>query len=136
MAWSRRDEVKARAQGLCAYCAYPDAISPGPFAVEHIIPRSVKGSDSLENLAWACDGCNGHKAAATCAIDRSTGEFAPLFNPRAQRWVDHFEWSSDQLEILGISPTGRATVERLRLNRDSLVRVRRVVRTSPLVSGA
>ena len=121
MALSLRDEVKARAHGLCEYCAYPDAFSPGPFAVEHIIPGSVEGSDSLQNLAWACDGCNGHKAAATHSIDHSTGEYAPLFHPRTQRWGDHFEWSNDQLEILGISPTGRATVERLKLNRHSLV---------------
>ena len=129
---SRRDQVRARAKGLCEYCGYPDAISPGPFAVEHIIPRTAAGSNSLENLAWACDGCNGYKAAATHGSDPSTGECPPLFNPRTQKWADHFEWNIDRLEMLGISPTGRATVDRLRLNRHGLVRVRRVQKKMPL----
>ena len=132
MARARRYEVMTRAKGLCEYCKYPDAFSPGPFAVEHIIPLSAYGSFELENLAWACDGCNGHKAAATEATDIVTGKSVPLFHPRIDRWSEHFAWTADGLLIIGITPTGRATVDRLQLNRGELVNARRLFRTTPL----
>jgi hypothetical protein len=40
----------------------------------------------------------------------------PLFNPRQQKWSEHFIWSADGIKIIGITPTGRATCERLDLN--------------------
>ena len=42
--------------------------------------------------------------------DPIDSEIAPLFNPRLQRWRDHFCWSADTRLILGLTPTGRATV--------------------------
>ena len=52
-----------------------------------------------------------------------------LYNPRRQRWRDHFAWSSDFSVIIGLTATGRATVEALRLNREELVNLRRMLYT-------
>jgi hypothetical protein len=41
-----------------------------------------------------------------------------LFNPRTQRWPEHFAWSTDGLRVVGLTPTGRATVAALRLDSD------------------
>ena len=35
---------------------------------------------------------------------------APLFHPRQQEWAEHFAWSADTTQIVGITATGRATV--------------------------
>ena len=51
----------------------------------------------------------------------------PLFHPRRQRWREHFAWTPDGATVVGLSPTGRATVEMLRLNREGLVNLRRVL---------
>jgi hypothetical protein len=51
----------------------------------------------------------------------------PLYDPRRHRWRDHFEWSPDFALIVGVTPTGRATVETLHLNRDKVVNLRRVL---------
>ena len=40
-----------------------------------------------------------------------------LFDPRRQVWADHFRWSEAGDEIVGLTPTGRATVAVLQLNR-------------------
>ena len=41
----------------------------------------------------------------------------PLFNPRTPSWHEHFQWSVDApFEIIGKTPCGRATVQRLALN--------------------
>ncbi|HEY3227585.1 MAG TPA: hypothetical protein VGJ87_00105 [Roseiflexaceae bacterium] len=49
----------------------------------------------------------------------------PLFNPRAQRWDEHFAWSDDGTQILGLTAIGRATIVALQLNRPLLVSARR-----------
>jgi hypothetical protein len=48
-----------------------------------------------------------------------------LFNPRQQRWVDHFSWSTDGAEIIGLTACGRTTVIALRLNNELAVTVRK-----------
>ena len=83
----------------------------------------------MENLALACQGCNCHKYDKTQGFDPVTGELASLFHPRRQAWKDHFAWNYDFTLIVGLTPTGRATVETLRLNRENVVNVRMVLYT-------
>lgn len=128
LTWAQRQVIQERASGRCEYCQSPVGFSTGPFTVEHIYPRSRGGPTTFDNLAFACAGCNGHKATKTHALDPGTGEVVPLFHPRRQRWVDHFRWSEDTTRVIGITPTGRATVEALHLNRSGLVNLRRVMR--------
>jgi hypothetical protein len=49
----------------------------------------------------------------------------PLFNPRQQSWIEHFRWSLDGTQILGLSATGRATIEALQMNNEYVVESRR-----------
>jgi len=98
-----------------------------PFSVEHIIPRQADGETTLDNLALACQGCNGHKYVKTHGVDPVSGELVPLFHPRHQHWRNHFAWSADFTLIIGLTPTGRATVEALQLNREGLVNLRHVL---------
>ncbi|AGP35333.1 hypothetical protein [Sorangium cellulosum] len=49
----------------------------------------------------------------------------PLFNPRLHRWSDHFTWSVDATRVEGVTPSGRATVIALRMNRPTIVAARR-----------
>jgi hypothetical protein len=53
-----------------------------------------------------------------------TRQLAPLFNPRIDKWSEHFQWSEDDLHIIGITPIGRATVNRLKMNREGNVNLR------------
>ncbi len=50
-----------------------------------------------------------------------------LYHPRRDRWLDHFRWSENLLEIVGITAIGRVTVERLKLNRERVVNLREVL---------
>lgn len=52
----------------------------------------------------------------TTGVDPETTTEVALFNPRQQQWSDHFIWSTDALQIIGKTPTGRATCNRLDLN--------------------
>ena len=123
----QRRVVAKRARNCCEYCLSQLQFSADSLSVEHIVPSSRGGGDGLGNLGLACQRCNNHKFTATESPDPLTGELVPLFHPRQQRWQDHFMWSHDCLFIRGFTPTGRATVERLQLNRPNLVNLRRIL---------
>jgi hypothetical protein len=89
-------------------------VSFATFHVEHIIARQHGGSDDLSNLALACDRCNLHKGPNLAAIDPQTGSVAILFHPRRDSWNEHFRWAN--AEIVGQTPSGRATVQLLHMN--------------------
>jgi HNH endonuclease len=123
-----RQNVKIRANYLCEYCQSPEYFSPDPFECDHIMAASKGGIDDLNNLALSCSGCNGYKSDAIEAIDPATGVKVALFNPRTDIWRDHFLWNTELTEIIGISPIGRATITKLRLNRQNVVNLRVILR--------
>jgi hypothetical protein len=124
---SIRNAVIERAKSCCEYCVGQQAFSMDVFSVEHTWPRSKGGTNAFENLALSCQGCNNCKHAHTEAIDPQTKKSAPLYNPRKDRWQKHFTWSEDYTLILGLTPTGRATIELLELNRPGNQNLRQVL---------
>lgn len=116
--------VAERAKFVCEYCLSQEIFSPESFAVDHIFPRISGGKTVSENLAFSCLGCNSHKAAKTKAIDPISETLSDLFNPRFQNWHEHFSWNANFTEIIGLTPTGRATVETLKLNRKGVKNLR------------
>ncbi len=119
--------VRERTGGCCEYCKAPARFSPAPFSIEHIIARIQGGSDALDNLALACQGCNNYKYTHYEWTDPLNGDVVLLFHPREQNWKDHFEWDETYTLIVPITDTGRATLERLKLNREELIDLRRVL---------
>lgn len=127
MTLSLRVAIRERASDCCEYCLMQAEFSHDPFSAEHILPIVKGGLDDMINLAWSCLGCNLYKAAATHVFDLITGNLVPLFNPRMDKWSNHFEWTDDFSIIIGLTPTGRATITRLKLNRIGLVNLRKVL---------
>src|SRR3972149_3259604 len=123
-----RNTVTQRARYCCEYCQSQLTFSADSFSVEHIVPRSREGSDDVSNLALSCQRCNNAKFVAIEATDPLTGRPATPFHPRQPDWLNHFAWPHDSLLIHGMTPTGRATVEKLQLNRSGVVNLRRVLR--------
>jgi hypothetical protein len=81
-----------------------------------LLPQSLGGSDDHGNLALACHRCNERHYNFITGIDPDTSEIVSLFNPRQQQWIENFIWTADGLKILGITPIGRATCQRLDFN--------------------
>ena len=77
----RKRGVAECAGGCCEYCRSQARFSSDSFSIEHIAPRARGGTSDPTNLALSCQGCNNRKFTATDAIDPSTGELAPLYNP-------------------------------------------------------
>lgn len=119
--------VLKRARGRCEYCLSPVSHAVSSFAIEHIIPVEKGGETTAENLAFSCQGCNSHKYIKTEAIDPLTKQVTLLFHPRRQSWSEHFGWNQDCSLVIGLTPTGRASVLALRLNRPGVVNLRQLL---------
>ena len=117
-------EVRRRADYLCEYCHVSEQWQYVAFTVDHIVPIHRGGTDTLDNLALACFGCNRRKSDHVTGFDPVTSTEASLFNPRLDAWNDHFIWSADGLIVIGLTPVGRATVEQLQLNRERSINIR------------
>jgi hypothetical protein len=92
------------------------------FHGEHIVARQHRGSDEHDNLALACHHCNVHKGPNLSGIDRQTNQLVRLFHPRRDDWHEHFR--PEGLLIVGLTPTGRATVDVLMMNAPERVDLR------------
>jgi hypothetical protein len=109
--------VEDRAGHVCEYCLiHADDVYVG-LQMDHVISEKHGGATAMENLALACATCNRQKGSDIGSLDRATGQFVRLFNPRTDRWSDHFRLVGVRIEWK--TPVGEATVRVLKLN-DSL----------------
>jgi hypothetical protein len=119
-----KSRVRKRAAGLCEYCHTDETWQYVPFTMDHVLPVSLGGDDALNNLALACFHCNRRKSNTVNATDPETGEVVRLFNPRLDDWALHFIWSADGLTIIPRTSVARATIAKLELNRERVIRIR------------
>lgn len=121
-----RDRVADDARQRCGYCLSAESIVGAPMEIDHIIPESLGGETEEENLWLACSLRNDHKADRIGMPDPLTGQLARLIDPRHHAWSEHFRWTDAGDHIVGVTPTGRATVVAPNLNRLSLVMARQL----------
>jgi HNH endonuclease len=119
-------QIRNQFANCCAYCRTAESLTVTTFEFEHIIPRSAGGETLIENLCLSCPSCNRYKAQRQKAPDLVTEEIVPLFHAQRQNWSEHFQWSEDGTEIIGLTPIGRATISVLRMNRPQVTSVRRL----------
>jgi hypothetical protein len=115
--------VIQRAVGRCEYCGLSQEGQEATFHIDHIAPLAAGGETVADNLALACVSCSLRKAARQTAIDPQSGEEVALYNPRRDTWREHFQW--DGVYLVGLTATGRATVEALNMNRVLILAIRR-----------
>jgi hypothetical protein len=119
-----KTRVREAAKNRCGYCQSLQKYVLGVLEIEHIIPKASGGNDNEENLWLSCRLCNSYKGIQTKATDPISDQTVQLFNPRTQKWSQHFTWSEDSAYIVGSTPCGRATVLALQLNNIYAVTVR------------
>lgn len=122
-----RRQVRERARERCEYCLLAEVRAFFPHEPDHIISQKHGGGTVLENLALACFDCNRFKGSDIASVDPASGTLTPLFNPRLQRWNEHFQLEDGR--ILPLTATGRATARLLRLNLLHRIEIRRAKAT-------
>ncbi|AGY58046.1 HNH endonuclease [Gloeobacter kilaueensis] len=121
-------QVKKHFDGYCGCCHSWEKLIPVTFEFDHIVPAVAGGTSTFENLALTCPTCNRNKGRRQSASDPKTGMTESLFHPQQQVWDEHFAWSEDDTQLIGLTPTGRATIEALQMNRPDLMRARKIWR--------
>jgi len=104
--------VWQRAGDRCEYCQFPADVALLPFQIDHIIAEKHGGATVAGNLALSCERCNSHKGPNIAGYLQ--GKHVPLFNPRTDRWSDHFEWNGPYL--VGKTNVGKVTIDVLGIN--------------------
>jgi 5-methylcytosine-specific restriction endonuclease McrA len=122
---SLRQLVIERAKGKCEYCLIHQDVSIYTHEVDHIIALKHGGQTVSENLALACFSCNRHKGSDLATFAPISNEIVPLFNPRRKIWADNF--TLEEVHLLGITPTGRATAFLLKFNAPTRLAYRQVL---------
>jgi 5-methylcytosine-specific restriction endonuclease McrA len=109
-----RQLVIERADGYCEYCRIHQNFSIYKHEIDHIIAVKHGGETNAENLALACLSCNRHKGSDFATLDSNTGAIVRLFNPRSQKWTEHFILKNALIE--GLTAIGSATSRLLQFN--------------------
>lgn len=120
-----RNAIARRANFVCEYCLIAEADAYFKFQIEHIISRKHGGTSDLENLALACVFCNRYKGSDIATSSPETGELIRLYNPRTDRWREHFQLNGVIIEPL--TEIGEATVRILRMNYEDQILERQVL---------
>lgn len=115
--------VRQRARDMCEYCRLPQDSQEATFHVDHVKPRVAGGATSADNLALACVTCSLRKAARQKVRDPRTNRLVRIFNPRKDKWNDHFYWTPTW-RIKGKTAVGRATARALGMNRPAVISIR------------
>jgi HNH endonuclease len=128
-----RRQVYDRANACCEYCLMPELAVLVSHEIDHMIAEKHGGQTDLDNLALACTSCNKHKGSDLASIDPLDGEIVRLFQPRRDRWDEHFRLSVG--EIVPLTAIGRVTVRLLQLNRSERVAIRQVLEAAEVLKG-
>lgn len=99
--------------------------------VDHVVAQKHGGATNADNLALSCALCNKHKGSDLSSIDPETAELVALFNPRRQRWVEHFEISGDRL--VPLTAIGRVTARLLQFDQAHRVAERELLIAAGLI---
>ncbi|AFZ15436.1 HNH endonuclease [Crinalium epipsammum PCC 9333] len=94
-----KELVSKRADYLCEYCLISEEDSGG-CQFDHIISLKHGGDTTAENLAYACLFCNLNKGSDLGSIIWRTGELVRFFNPRRDRWGEHFRLEGAMIQPL------------------------------------
>lgn len=94
---SLRRLVIQRSDNRCEYCKISQLGQVATFHVDHIVPVVAGGQTTTDNLALACVSCSLRKGARQVVEDPRAGERVSIFNPRQQKWEEHFSWHDVQL---------------------------------------
>jgi hypothetical protein len=118
-----REFVRERANDCCEYCRLPEAVSGRlPFHVDRVRAIQHRGTETEENLCYACSKCNLFKGPNPSSYDPLTDELVRLFHPRQDRWEEHFRF--DGPIIVGVTAAGRVTAELLQMNSPKRIQLR------------
>lgn len=125
-----RHLIASRADYLREYCLIHENVTFFGCQVDHIISLKHGGPTEADNLAYACTFCNRNKGSDIASIVLETGNLVRLYNPRVDRWADHFQLNGSQIKPL--TEIGEVTALILGFNNNNRIMEREALMRSGL----
>ncbi|MCE9554002.1 MAG: HNH endonuclease [Planctomycetes bacterium] len=116
--------VVQRSLRLCEYCLIHESDTYLGCQVDHILSEKHGGLTELDNLAFACTFCNRSKGTDIASLTQAS-TLARFFNPRTDKWRDHFQLNGAR--IIPLTEIGEATARILGFNTVERLREREVL---------
>jgi hypothetical protein len=118
-----RKAVRAAYHYRCGYCGAPESWAGGELEIDHFRPLSRGGSDTLDNLVYACTSCNRFKSDYWPSND-APGSFK-LLHPGQDTLETHIVEAATG-RLVGLTPRGWFHIRWLHLNRPQLIEFRQL----------
>ena len=109
-----RLRVWQRSSNCCEYCLLNQKATFWTHEIDHIISLKHEGLNIIENLALACFYCNRNKGTDIGSIFKD--ELIRFYNPRKDKWTEHFQLDLDTAVIQTLTPIGFVTAKILGFN--------------------
>lgn len=120
-----RRQVLELAKHRCEYCLVHADDAAFEHEVDHIVAEKHRGVTELGNLAYACFACNRNKGSDLGSLAQSTGVLTRFFNPRQNRWEEHFQVQNG--EIIPRTDVGEVTATILGFNAPQRIEERQLL---------
>jgi 5-methylcytosine-specific restriction endonuclease McrA len=88
--WRRIRQTVINRDGCCQKCGTEDRLS-----VDHIVPRSLGGTDNLDNLEVLCSSCNSSKGGRFFDSARTPPTLHGSFYPKNDS-ISHYQDESGE----------------------------------------
>lgn len=110
----------------CEYCRVYESNSFYTFQIDHIISLKHRGTNNLDNLAYACHICNRNKGSDLGSVLDSEKTLIRFFDPRTDNWLDHFDFDPNG-QLYSKTPQGEVTIRILQMNHLDSILERRLL---------
>jgi 5-methylcytosine-specific restriction endonuclease McrA len=120
-----RHLIASRADYVCEYCLIHEDDTFFGCQVDHIISLKHGGPTEPNNLAYACAFCNRRKGSDLASIAAGTSKLVRFYNPRTDKWTDHFRLKESTIEPL--TEIGEVTARILSFNSDDRILERKAL---------
>ena len=123
-----RSFIVNRAKQICEYCLIHEQDTNFGCQIDHIISLKHGGTSDPGNLAYACVFCNRYKRSDIGSVLLPSQEMIRFFNPRTDRWSDHFRLEG--AIIVPLTEIGKVTSQILDFNNINRVLERQTLITA------
>ena len=121
-----RAAVREAYDRRCGYCSVSELWVGGELEIDHFRPPLHGGTDTLDNLVYACTTCNRFKSDYWPTANAS--EDLRLSHPGQDDLAVHLLETADG-RLIGLTPRGWFHIDRLHLNRPQLLDLRQLRQT-------
>lgn len=113
-----RNRIRVLYEYRCGYCGVRESDAGARLTLDHFRPRSIGGTDEIDNLVYCCHGCNEFKGDYWHEEEEQR-----LLHPLRDSIAAHIA-QAEEGRVRAMTDRGGSHIDCLRLNRPELIAYR------------